>query len=76
MNSIMREFMDSCFHEKLPPLRSAGILVERLVKKLVEKLVDEKNGQKLSKIRIDGKPVLPSCVGRFAKLCREICQAM
>jgi ethanolamine utilization protein EutQ (cupin superfamily) len=50
-----------------------GILVEELVKKLVKKLVDEKCSQEFSIIQCHAKEVLPSCVGKFAKLCREIC---
>jgi hypothetical protein len=50
-----------------------GTLVEELVKKLVEKLVDEKCDQKISIFQPHTKVVLPSCVGKFAKPCREIC---
>jgi hypothetical protein len=50
-----------------------GTLVEELVNKLVKRLVDEKYCQKVSKIQWYVKEVLPSCVGRFAKPCREIC---
>ena len=51
-------------------------LVEELVKKLVKKLVDEKYSQKIMNIQRHAKVSLPSCVGRFAKPCREVCQAV
>jgi hypothetical protein len=51
-------------------------VVEDLVKKLVKRLVDEKYGQKSLKTQSHAKAVLPSYVGRFAKLCRERCHPM
>jgi hypothetical protein len=50
-----------------------GTLVEELVKKFVKRLVDEKCCRKSLKIQYYAKEVLPSCVGKFAKPCREIC---
>jgi hypothetical protein len=50
-----------------------GTLVEDLVKKLVKRLVNEKFGRKILQIQPHAKAILPSCVGRFAKPCREIC---
>jgi hypothetical protein len=53
-----------------------GTVVEELVKELVKKLVDEKCRQKVLNIQAYAKAVLPSYVGRFAKLCRERCHPM
>jgi hypothetical protein len=51
-------------------------VVEELVKKLVKRLVDEKYRPKILNIQLYAKAVLPSCVGKFAKPCREVCQAV
>jgi ribosomal protein S19 len=51
-------------------------VVEELVKKLVDKLVDEKYGQKVLKIESLTKDILPSYVGRIAKVCRGSCHPM
>jgi hypothetical protein len=53
-----------------------GIFVEELVKRLVKRLVDEKHCPKVLEIQCYAKAILPSYVGRFAKPCREVCQAM
>jgi hypothetical protein len=60
----------------LPPQSIRTYVVEELVKKLVEKLVDEKYGPKVLKIEPFTKDILPSYVGRIAKLCRGSCHPM
>jgi hypothetical protein len=52
------------------------LVVEKLVKELVKELVGEKHGQKFMKISPFTNDVLPSYVGRIAKLCREGCHPM
>jgi hypothetical protein len=47
-----------------------------VVEELVKELVDEKYGRKVIEIQPLAKAVLPSHVGRVAKLCRESCHPM
>jgi hypothetical protein len=74
MNELVSYYFHECF---FPPLLSMGTLVvEELVKELVKKLVGEKHGQKFMKISPFTKDVLPSYVGRIAKLCMGSCHPM
>ena len=61
------------FMNRLSTATFYDTIVEELVRKLVKRLVDGKLGQKVLNIQLHAKVLLPSCVGKFAKPCREIC---